>query len=107
MKILAALIAITFTFTVYASDNYDCEFIGPNYNLNIQDNGAMTLSNKFKSYECKKGYVNLPGTEAILLKIFCVSPNSSVSYYAYENTDGDIVLSKELLFSRDILCKKI
>lgn len=107
MKILVALIAATFTLSVYANENYECEFIGPNYNLNIQEDGSITLSNKFKSYECKKGYVNLPGTEAILSKIFCISQSGSVSYFANENADGNIVLSKELLFSRDILCKRI
>lgn len=107
MKFLIALVAATFTLSVYANENYECEFLGPNYNLNIQEDGSITLSNKFKSYECKKGYVNLPGTEAILSKIFCVSQNDSVSYFANENADGNIVLSKELLFSRDILCKKI
>lgn len=106
MKFLLVLIAATFTLSTYANENYECEFFGPNYNLNIQEDGSMTLSNKFKSYECKKGYVNLPGTEAILSKIFCVSKTDSVSYFANENADGNIVLAKDLIFSRDILCKK-
>lgn len=107
MKILLALILTSLSLTVAANENFECEFVGPNYNLSIQDSGAITLSNSFKTYECKKGYVNLPGTEATLSVLNCSSKNEKISFYANENSDGDIILSKGLVFSRDILCKKI
>ena len=90
-----------------SSENFECEFVGPNYNLAIHDNGAIILSNSFKSYECKKGYVNLPGTEAQLSVLNCSGQNRKISFFANENAEGDIILSKGILFSKDIVCKKL
>ena len=106
MKFLFAIVLSAMSLTVLANDNYECEFFGPNYNLSISENGAITLSNDFSTYSCKKGFVNLPGTEAELSVLNCGSGNGSVMYYAYEKGDGDIVLSRGLVLSKDILCKK-
>lgn len=106
MKFLLAVVLSAMSLTVVANEVYECEFAGPNYKLSFQDNGQITLSNNFKSYECKKGYVNLPGTEAQLSVLNCVSSNEKVMFYANENADGDIVLDRDLLFSKDVLCKK-
>ena len=106
MKFLLAIILSTMSLTVLANENYECEFFGPNYNLSISENGGITLSNSFNTYTCKKGYVNLPGTEVELSVLNCGSGNGSEMFYAHENSDGDIVLSRGLIFSKDILCKK-
>lgn len=106
MKFLLAVILSAMSLTVVANDVYECEFAGPNYDLSFQDNGVITLSNNLKTYECKKGHVNLPGTEAELSVLNCVSSNGKVMFYANENADGNIVLGRDLIFSKDILCKK-
>jgi len=106
MKFLLALVLSAMSLTVLANENYECDFVGPNYDLVIKEDGAITLSNYLNSYQCSKGYVNLPGTEAELSVLNCGSGNGSVMFYANENADGDIVLSKGLVFSKNILCKK-
>lgn len=107
MKLLLVLILSMPCMAFAASENFECEFVGPNYNLSIQANGVITLSNNFKSYECKKGYVNLPGTEAQLSVLNCSGQNRKISFFANENAEGDIILSEGLLFSKDIVCKKL
>lgn len=106
MKFLLAVILSAMSLTVVANEVYECEFPGPNYDLSFQDSGLITLSNNFKSYKCKKGYVNLPGTEAQLSVLNCVSSNEKVMFYANENAKGDIILGRDFIFSKDVLCKK-
>jgi hypothetical protein len=106
MKILLSLVLSVMSLTVLANESYECDFTGPNYILTFQDNGSITLSNNFKNFECKKGYVNLPGTEAQLSVLNCQSGSSKEMFYANENANGDIVLARDLIFSKDIICKK-
>lgn len=106
MKLLLALVLGVMSFTVMASEDYECEFAGPNYILSFHQNDTITLSNNLKNYKCKKGRVNLPGTEAELSVLNCLSKNEKVMFYINENAEGDIVLGRDFIFSKDILCKK-
>lgn len=106
MKFLLALVLSAMSLTVVANESYDCDFFGPNYILTIQENGSITLSNNLNTTTCQKGFVNLPGTEAELSVLNCGSGSGKTTYYTYENSDGDIVLSRGLVFSNDVLCKK-
>lgn len=107
MKFLFAMFLVSASLTAVANENFECEFLGPNYYLSFQDNGSITLSNAFKTFECKKGVVNFPGTVVELSVLNCANSFEKVTYYAAENGHGDIVLSKGLVLSKDILCHKI
>lgn len=106
MKYLSALFLCALSVTASANETFECDFTGPNYILSFENNGSITLSNSFKTYECSKGFVNLPGTEAELSVLNCGSGSGKQVFYANENGNGDIVLSKGLVFSKDIICKK-
>jgi hypothetical protein len=106
MKFLCAFVLIVTCFSVSAKESYECDFFGPNYFLNIDDNQAITLSNNFSTYQCEKGFVNLPGTELELNTINCTSQHDKVTLYFTKYND-DIILSKNLVFSKDITCKNI
>jgi hypothetical protein len=106
MKFLLTLVLSVMSLTVFASQTFDCDFIGPNYKLSFQKNGSITLANKFKIFECKKGYVYFPGTEIELSVLNCLSGREKVMFYANENADGDIILGRDIIFSKDILCNK-
>jgi hypothetical protein len=105
MKFLLTVLFIATSFNLFAASTYECEFLGPNYFLTIDDNEVITLKNNFKSYNCEKGFVNFPGTELELRVLNCANRNEKVTYYFAEMND-DIILSKSLGTSKDITCKK-
>ena len=106
MKFLLAFLFVTTSFNLFAASTYECEFLGPNYLLTINDNEVITLKNNFKSFNCKKGLVNFPGTELDLRVLNCANRNEKVTFYFAEMND-EIILSKSLGTSKDITCNKI
>lgn len=109
MKILLALFLIISSSTLIAKENYECEVFGPNYKLTINDNGEITLANSFKSYTCQKGRESLPlpGADIELNVLKCKSRSSEVDFYYATDDNGNIILSRNIGTSQDILCSKL
>ncbi len=109
MKTIIALFLIISSSALLAKENYECEVFGPNYKLTINDDGAITLANALKSYTCQKGRESLPlpGADIELNVLRCESSFSKVDFYYAVKDDGNIILSRNIGTSQDILCSKI
>lgn len=107
MKLFLGAFLILTSLTAAASESYECDFRGPNYLLTIENSKEITLKNNFKSFHCEKGFTHLPGTEVELALLNCSSNSEKISFYFAALSDDEIILSKNLVFSRDISCKKI
>ena len=109
MKTLIAFFLIISSTTLLAAENYDCEVFGPNYKLSIENSGEITFSNHLKSYTCLKGRESLPfpGADIELNVLRCASRSSKVDFYYAIKDDGNIILSKNIGTSQDILCSKL
>lgn len=109
MKTLFALFLIISSSTLLANENYECEVFGPNYKLSIDNNGVITLANAFKAYNCQKGResVPFPGAEIELNVLKCIGHNSKIDFFYATTDNGNIILSKNIGTSQDILCSKL
>lgn len=109
MKLFLGTFLMLSSLSAWASESYECEFRGPNYLLTIENGKEITLKNNFKSYHCEKGFTHLPGTEVELTLLNCSNNSTSekISFYFAVLSDDEIILSKNLVLSRDISCKKI
>jgi hypothetical protein len=85
---------------------YSCNFSGSKFDLKFLDDGTITLSNKFQSFPCKKGYEYFPGTELELKTLICKGKFKDTTYYMTEMDEETIILSKGFVFSNDVTCKK-
>ena len=106
MKIISVLILLTISTSLTAKEIYNCDFVGPNFILSIEDNDSITLENRFKTYHCERGYVNLPGTVVELDVLNCLSKNEKTTFY-FARINEEIILSRDLVLSKDIRCKRI
>ena len=105
MKIISALVLLTISIAVSAKEIYNCDFVGPNFILSIDENDSITLGNSFKTYDCERGYVNLPGTVVELDVLNCRSKKEKTTFY-FAQINDDIILSRDLVLSKDIKCKR-
>lgn len=95
------------SFSSFAASVYECEFFGPNYFLTLNDDSSITLQNNFKSFSCVKGVTNFPGTELDLKVLNCSSGSDKISFYYADYLENQIILSKNLVLSKDIVCRKL
>jgi hypothetical protein len=106
MKIIAITIFSLLSFSSFANSSFECEFVGPNYILTIEENDEITLGNSFKTYKCTRDFVNFPGTEIELKVLNCKSKNEVRIFYYAEKDNGDVILSKDLGVTKDVNCQK-
>ncbi len=106
MKRLTTAMFLIFCFNAFATEVYNCDFFGPDYKLVIDDEGQISLENSLTKFECSKYYEPFPGTEVDLTKILCQSGSKKMSFYYTQYSENEIILSKNLVFSKDISCKK-
>lgn len=106
MKIISVLVLLTISTSITAKEIYNCDFMGPNFILSFEENDSITLGNSFKTYNCERGYVNLPGTVVELDVLNCISKNEKASFY-FARLNEDIILSKNLVLSKDIKCTRM
>lgn len=97
---------LAFSFNLMANEIYKCDFFGPNYDLIIDEEGNISLQNNSIRYECSKYFEPFPGTEVDLTKIQCKSGSKKLDFYFTQYSENEIILSKNLVLSRDISCKK-
>lgn len=107
MKIFLAALLLVISLPTFANESFDCDFWGPNLILSIDQNDNITLKNSFKAYSCQKGFVNFPGTEVELRVLNCSSKTDKAVYYYAESAEGNILLSKNLGITKDVVCKKL
>lgn len=106
MKTLILVTLSLLTFNTFANEVYKCDFTGPDYVLTFHDNEMITLQNSFKSYNCEKGFENFPGTEIDLHTLLCGPTKGGLKFYITQYSDNEIILSRNVIFAKDISCKK-
>lgn len=104
-KLLAATLFLASSMSM-ANSVYQCEFLGPNYDLTFFDDGQITLANSSKKFQCEFGTENFPGTEVELAKLNCQSGNQERSFY-YSEINTKIYLSTGFVLSSDVECNLV
>lgn len=90
----------------FTKETYECDFIGLNSQLIFEDDQTIHLSGPFKSYTCEKSYVYFPGTELEMPTLQCQNTHDKIEYYFTQMDEETIILSGNIVFSRDTVCKK-
>ena len=104
---MLTLIALALlTFNVFASEVYNCDFSGPDYVLTFHNNDAITLQSSIKSYDCQRGFETFPGTEFDLNTLECTSKKGNLKFYITQYSENEIILSRNVVFAKDVSCKK-
>lgn len=106
MKHLMLVCLLFGSVQAFADEVYECNFTGPNYFLTFHDDESITLKNSYKAYDCLKGYEDFPGSEMGLSVFNCQNKKEKVRFY-YGIIDDTIYLSKSLIGSKNIACKKM
>jgi hypothetical protein len=107
MKFLIVILFSLFSFNAFSAEAYDCNFGGSHFFLKMSDDNQITLENKFQKFQCEIGYTNFPGTEIEMRTLECEGKFHPVTYIMTQYDDQTIILSKNIVFSKGVTCKKI
>ncbi len=107
MKSFVITLFSLISFSVYGAETYDCNFGGSHFFLKMHDDQTISLENKFQKFPCVKGHVNFPGTEVEMTTLVCDGKFKKVTYYMTQYDDQTIILSPNIIFSKDVTCNKI
>ena len=106
MKNLITAFLLIFSLNVFSAESFNCNFGGSHFFLKMTDDNKITLENKFQSFPCEKGTVLLPGTEIELPTLVCAGKFKKVTYYMNYLDEKTIILSTNIIFSRNVTCNK-
>lgn len=107
MKSLLITCFTLFSLNAFSAEAYDCNFGGSHFFLKMSDDNQITLENKFQKFHCEIGYTNFPGTEIEMRTLECEGKFHPVTYIMTQYDDQTIILSRNIIFSKDVTCKKI
>ena len=103
----ALLSLLSFSLSAFGAENYNCNFGGSHFFLRMHDDQTITLENKFQKFPCVKGLDTFPGTEIEMTTLICDGKFKKVTYYMTQYDEQTIILSQNIIFSKDVTCKKI
>lgn len=104
--LLIAFLTIT-SANAFSAETYDCNFGGSHFLLKFFDNQTISLENKFQKFACEKKYTTFPGTEVEMTNLVCAGKFKKTTYFMSQYDEETIILSANVIFSKDVICKKI
>lgn len=106
MKALFLITLIFLSNQAFSSEVYRCQNLGLDMFLTFHNENTITLHNSMKSFNCLRGYENFPGTEIDLNILNCSRKSEKLKFYITQYDSTEIILSRNIIFSKDISCLK-
>jgi hypothetical protein len=106
MKLAVLLFMLVASSFASANEVYNCEVAGPNLLLTFENDSTINLKNNFKNYDCEIHYTTFPGTEIEMKMLVCSNQFSKLDFYLTQYSETQIILSRNVVFSKDISCTK-
>lgn len=107
MKFLITAFLVIYSISSFSAETYDCDFGEIHSLLYLKDDQTVSLENKFQKFDCEKSFVYFPGTEIELPTLICAGRFKKITYYMSQYDENTIILTRNIVFSRDVSCKKI
>lgn len=107
MKFLMITLLAMTSASAFSAESYDCNFGGSHFQLKMNDDQTISLENKFQKFACEKGSTNFPGTEIEMTTLICAGKYKKVTYYMTQYDESTIILSPDVVLSKDVTCKKL
>lgn len=107
MKFVMIIFLAMTSNAAFSAETYDCNFGGSHFLLKMHDDQTISLENKFQKFACEKGSANFPGTEIEMTTLVCAGRYKKVTYFMNQYDEKTIILSPDIVFSKDVTCKKI
>lgn len=106
MKTILFSAFIILSTQAFSREVYRCQTFGPDMFLTFHDENTITLHNSIKNFNCLRGYENFPGTEVDLNILTCSRKSEKLKFYFTQYDSEEIILSRNIIFSKDISCLK-
>ena len=106
MKAILFSALIILSTQAFSSEVYRCQTFGLDMLLTFHDENTITLHNSIKNFNCLKEYENFPGREVHLNILNCSRKSEILKFYITQYDSTEIILSRNIIFSKDILCLK-
>lgn len=107
MRLLLLLTCLMVSANAFSAETYNCNFGGSRFLLKMHDDSTITLENKFQKFPCEKEYTTFPGTEVEMINLVCAGKFKKTTYSMSYYDEETIILSPQVIFSKDVTCKKV
>lgn len=107
MKFVFLTLSLVASVSAFSAESFSCNFGGSRFLLKMHDDKTITLENKFQKFPCVIEYTTFPGTEIELTNLVCAGRFKKTTYgMSYYDADT-IILSPNVIFSKDVTCKRM